>query len=693
MQYIQLYIEGERVELFDDESISLTNTIQNIKDISKVFTSFSQSFTIPASKVNNKIFKHYYNFDIINGFDGRLKVNATIDLNYLVFQKGKIKLKGVEMRDNNVYAYKIIFFGNTVELKDLMGTDTLDALIGDSNWIDGFTKPYSSTAIYTGLVTGYDITNDSVSYSKAIITPLITHTTRLFYDSASDIADDGNVAPNGTGESAAMNHGVYWKELKYAIRVHLVIMAIEKTYGITFSTDFFKTTGNDAYYNLYMWMHRKKGNVEDPNAVTTFTDIIDFGLDTTMTNVIAAGETVTVSGLTGNNKITSTLTVTPNAAETTVYTVNVIRDGVIQNSFSATAPSATAESVDITNGNYQVQLEIREEFTVDSVSWAMSDLQVPESHTFSVGAYTIPATTQFVPSQQLPPIKVLDFLTGIFKLYNLTAYVEDDGTIKVQTLDDFYANPSSGSPFNISRFVDIPKSQVNVALPYKEILFKYKGLGTKLAKQHKQLTTGGVGWGTTEYSGDDKYDGGVYKIEAPFEHMKFERLIDVATSATKTIQYGWCVNDNDDPYLGDPVLFYPIYQQNQDDMRFLTDRPYVNTGSNIDINDYYIPSNSVALLTSTSTKNINYNQENNEYDITESFTGTLFQDYYSTYIIEMFDSKRRLSKFTAYLPLNILLNYTLADRFIVNTQSYKINSVKTDLKSGKSSIELLNEVE
>ena len=56
MQYIQLYIQGERVDLFEDESVSITNTIQNIKDISKVFTSFSQSFTLPASKVNNKIF-------------------------------------------------------------------------------------------------------------------------------------------------------------------------------------------------------------------------------------------------------------------------------------------------------------------------------------------------------------------------------------------------------------------------------------------------------------------------------------------------------------------------------------------------------------------------------------------------------------------------------------------------------------
>ena len=691
MQNIQLYIGSTLVDLFEDESVTLTNSIQDIKDIAKVFTSFSQSFVVPASKVNNQLFKHYYNFNIDNGFDARLKLDATIELNYLPFQKGKIKLEGTELKNNQIYGYKITFFGNTVELKDLIGEDTLDALVGDSNWIDGFSKPYNSTSIYTGLVSGYDITNDGVSYPKAIITPLITHTTRLFYDTASDTADDGNLAPNGTGESAAMNHGVYWKDLKYAIRIDLIIKAIEKTYGITFSTDFFNSS-NAPYYNLYMWMHRKKGNVDDPNATSTFTQLVNFGLDSTMTNVLAAGQTITVSNQTGNNKITSTLTVTPNSAENTVYTVNVIKDGVIQNSFSQTSPSAISVSVNLTDGNFQVQVVVREEFTIDSISWNLVDLQVSESHTINVSAFTIQAITQFVPSAQLPPQKVLEFLTGIFKLFNLTAFVLDNGTIKVQTLDSFYNNQSTGSPFNISNFIDIGKSQVNLALPYREIIFQYKGLGTKLAMQHEQLTTGGVGWGTTEYMGDAKYDGGVYKVEAPFEHMKYERLINIANGNNTTAQVGWCVDDNDESYLGEPVLFYPVYQQNQDSIRFLNDRPYVSASSNVDINDYFIASNSVALSSTTSTANINYNQENNEYDITGNFTGTLFQTYYSNYITQMFNTKRRLNKFTAYLPTNILLNYVLSDRFIINNISYKINSVNTNLKTGVSTLELLNEV-
>jgi hypothetical protein len=58
MNKVSLYIKDsdgvfQLVELFEDETISVTSKIQDIRDISKVFTDFSQSFTLPASKKNH----------------------------------------------------------------------------------------------------------------------------------------------------------------------------------------------------------------------------------------------------------------------------------------------------------------------------------------------------------------------------------------------------------------------------------------------------------------------------------------------------------------------------------------------------------------------------------------------------------------------------------------------------------------
>ncbi len=61
MRSVQVYIEGERLELFKDEDISIKSSQQSISDISKVMTDFSKSFNIPATPHNNAIMQHFYN--------------------------------------------------------------------------------------------------------------------------------------------------------------------------------------------------------------------------------------------------------------------------------------------------------------------------------------------------------------------------------------------------------------------------------------------------------------------------------------------------------------------------------------------------------------------------------------------------------------------------------------------------------
>ena len=82
---VQLFISDTRVDLFQDETISITDSIQNISDISKVFTPFSKSFNLPASATNNKIFQHYYNFNIQDGLDARFPSHDLVGIRFVVF--------------------------------------------------------------------------------------------------------------------------------------------------------------------------------------------------------------------------------------------------------------------------------------------------------------------------------------------------------------------------------------------------------------------------------------------------------------------------------------------------------------------------------------------------------------------------------------------------------------------------------
>ena len=142
MQKVQIYVDSTRLDLFKDETITLTQSLKNVKQVDKIFTEFTQTFSVPASPTNNILFQHYYNFDIVGGFDARRKEPASIELNYIPFKKGLIRLDGVDLKRNKAYAYRITFFGETVALKDVLGENQLNALD-----LAAYNKTYDYTSI------------------------------------------------------------------------------------------------------------------------------------------------------------------------------------------------------------------------------------------------------------------------------------------------------------------------------------------------------------------------------------------------------------------------------------------------------------------------------------------------------------------------------------------------------------------
>ena len=162
MLQLQLYIEGKQVELYKNESVSLTQSIQDIKDISKIFTDFTRTFNVPASKSNNKIFQHFYNFNLksyntknekYESFDARRKKDAELYLNYKPYKEGKIKFEGVTLKNNEPHTYKITFYGNILNLKDTVKDDKLANL----SHLSLFDFSYNDTNIITYLSNGYDV--------------------------------------------------------------------------------------------------------------------------------------------------------------------------------------------------------------------------------------------------------------------------------------------------------------------------------------------------------------------------------------------------------------------------------------------------------------------------------------------------------------------------------------------------------
>ena len=761
MREIQIYVEDKRLDLFKDETIEVNSSIQDAKDISKVFTDYSQTFDIPASASNNKIFKHFYNFNISTGnFDARVRHEAKIYINHILFKKGKIFLSGVQMQSKKPHTYKVTFYGNTVSLKDLFGDDKLIALNNYPNQTKGlenFDHDFSYTSV-RDIFKGEGL--QKFSDNSALIYPLITSKKRLFYDSSISNTSlknfDGNIfAPSSSYDiDRYRKRGVKPSDLKPAIKAYHIIKAIEEKYNIslipddTSGTKDFFSKHNEAFSNLYLWMSNSSGNIDGEIGddeyiykakVESWNDTSDDfdadflsvdGADIVFTDY-GANDKFSVGALaTSIRKIRTKIEVTPDSSYSSInYRVKLVNidDG---RSFVVQGQGTKIFEIDIPRmengtGEYRFNVEIYSETPMEDTNIRFYIKRrtgllggTVEYDIYDSGANIDSNTAKVSVTNHLPDIKVIDFITGLFKMFNLTAYYIDDETdpefsattpvIKVMTLDDYYAdavNNQSKGTINITKYIDASSHQVNTSLPFNEIELKFAETKAILGENHLQLFGEVFGDSHLPVSKiyPDFFFGDKYEVKVPFSKLKYERLIGT------DIQWGYAAggdfnseeadySDTNDitPPKGNynsisvkPLLFYGVRHTSiSENINFSDDSNSTVTL----VNDYYRPSNTNETAADEETPadfSINFDSEIDEFSGSENFN-SIFEKFYKKYIESVFDPKKRMSVFTAYLPPSFLIHYRLNDQLKIQDEVYRINSIKTNLSTGKSTLELIN---
>jgi hypothetical protein len=728
MQKIILYIQPKLrndsadqdyviVDLMEEDLITLTQVIQDVRSIDKVFTDYSQTFNLPASKTNNKIFKWWFNPDV-ESFDNQLLANARIELNHFAFKEGKIRLESVTMRNNQPSMYKVTFFGNTITLNDLIGEDKLNQL----EWLNNFDHINNTANVKSGLESGLNFTVDSVTYNDAIIYPLITHSQQYIADSQANLDHGGNISVNVTNRT---QRGVLPEDLKPAILTKHIIKAIEEQYSLTFKTsEFFDSAAMD---NLYMWLHRRKGKLAlagtwignsdsytcSGSNCTELTDPNNSPRFTLGNGIITYNYTPNASTL--FIEFTIDFQVTPNTGFASVpYTIELLDASnwttlaKKTNQTGTNTISYTFEDGEFFTGDivgrviteeafeFQAQYDLDHTVTIDTNP-------TPTTYNFtatftSTASNLTPQTGQVVITDQMPDMKVLDFLNTLFKMHNLTAFVDFNGEIVVQTLDDFY---NGGDTLNLTEYVKIDEHTISSVIPYNEIDFEYAEQKTILADAYNNKNN--RKYGSLEFKSDLKTKN-KFNVKADLEHILYERLTNIGLNSTPIdTQYGYHVDSNEEPVISKPVIFYGVYKTTgYFGMNFVdTTRPDTKNalcpaGTRYSIFNYWMPHNysSVGSTTTPPTYNLNFGSEVNSYDYTDfgGINNSLFQKYYTNYITRLYKKESRIFKFKAILPLKVLINLSLDDTIIIGTRSFTINSMKTKLQSGETELELINKI-
>ena len=672
MNKVDIYINNQRLDIFQDEEITINLSVQNVQDISKVFTDFTQGFTVPASPTNNGIFSHYYRLDVSGGFDARLRASARIEINSLPFRTGVIELDSVQLKGTEPYAYSLTFYGDVVGLSDLFGDDYLY----DLDFSD-YDHPYDDEEIWQRF--RYD-------YDQNFFYPLMSPVKNWIYDSRSSNHDDVNIAFHNENEE----HGIHYYELKPALKVTAILESIQAKYGITFTGSFLLNT---PFQDLSLWLHRFEGY------------LFDGGND-------IAWQLINMNRNTGSgsqfNLATDTWTV-PDAAPYDLqitmanvsedYELGVFVDGAFDYAVKVNAHPSTSVTTTLSSLLYfsdaQVQLFIRPQIPT-AMTYQCTDYSGIDSVTstseFSVDQ-TLAATYSFtlVVSDLMPEIKVKDFLSGILKMYNMVIVPNSATSFLLQPLDDWYA---AGSDVNYQDYFDITEYTVNRPSLYREIEFKYQDTEQILGYQYQRLNNQGFG----DLRNFFNFDGEDFIVELPFECPLFERLSNLdpeGQQLTNVLCYKSITSEvNEDgtynPYLGAPVLFYGYY-----DAYDLSSNPvaYVNADNTTSrqVDGCWYANTSNRYTSASASHSICFGADIDPYHL-QSVNQSLYNTEWVNYITDLYNQQRRIVRVDAILPIGKIINLNLKNTVIWNGTKYTINSVSLNMTTGKATFELLNVV-
>ena len=664
MREVQLYINNKRVDLFKDEKIQITSSIQNIQDISKVFTDFSQSFTVPCSHNNNSIFDYFYNNDVDGSFKAKERADARIEINNVPFRKGKVQLEGAEVKNNKADSYKITFYGDVVTLKDLFGELKLQDL------------DYSDIA--------FDYTGDNVKNTITSSTDLPVRFPLISSD---------RVWEYGAGENISTPLGaIDYGELYPAIQDRAILNAIasHQDIDVTFNSIFIDS---DYFKKSFTyWKNSKEGTFTSKGESLEFNDpVSDSPLKNSIANVKYIDPNIYLTSgwePLGNGIQETSIYISTSPANE--YLIDVYKNGTFSNTISSNGATAglhvIASESNTVSLNDEYSYEVRLQGGSGDVSGSVQssygftevDEQDPNNivSQYNYTEWTTPLTLVSVSTNMdfkstAPDMKVSDWFSGILKQFNLTCYpLDEEKTYQIEPLEQWY---NYGGELDITPYTEIKSIKIDRPKLYKRISFEWQNTKAFLNEAFEGFF--GRKYGTLEE--EFPYDGKEFKVKLPFENMLFNKFTGT------DLQVSYCLDDGVDgkSYIPKPVKLFidsskacSFYFNNATVTTEITN--YIPFGQDqyTNLTDY---SQNFGLDISTL----------KDYAVQDS----LYKTWYSKYIENLFNDKTREVTVKCHLPLDKLTNLTLDDSIILRDKKYIINKMKTELTGGQVELELLSD--
>jgi hypothetical protein len=272
-------------------------------------------------------------------------------------------------------------------------------------------------------------------------------------------------------------------------------------------------------------------------------------------------------------------------------------------------------------------------------------------------------------TKYVPDMKVSDFVSGILKMFNLTAFSENEVDFTFEQIENWYYQ---GQIKNFTEYTitDLDFERIKA---YKKINFEFEKSDSFMNRAF--YDNAGREYANLTYQFN--IDGNDFTIKLPFETLLFNKF-----TGTE-LQVAYSLDKKFTPYITKPVILYKL------ENAVIGDNFYFNNGSATNaIGSYNVFGQDVSYAGQV--HSLNFGQEISSYYL-NSVPNSLFNDYYYNYLINLYSLKSRMVKVKMRLPYNELLDLKLNDRIVIRDKRYIINQFTSDLTTFEVSMELIQD--
>jgi len=462
------------LDLYEDEDLPLTLSVDNFKNVAEKVQSYSKAFNLPATKRNNKIFNQI--FEITRSDDGAIfspykKSECVLKQDGFVLFKGYLRLLDVTDKDGEI-SYNVNLYSEVIALADYLkelSFRDLDfsELSHDYNktqikysWNDGITSGQTTPITWTNANTsGFRTDFETLKY------PFVNWNNNWL------------IANGSTGSSATLNRPEL-TSLEQAFRpfinIKYIIQRIFENTPFTFTSNFFDTTDFEKLYIDFNWGSAEVPNVTGINsfngqwakqissvisasvyAGTTFTNLVlkntptnnvppNYDLATNIITATTDGEQYNISG---GYRIENTSTTVTQVVDCQ-WLYNSIPIAVTQLSIPPSDYrdfSTNFNQILLTGDTLQAQFKRNNPFSTATVRMYEDSITPTSNVTFNVN--TIAITTNILLQTLRGELGQWEFLKGLMTMFNLVTIPDENNpnNIKFEPYVDVFINNTAGT--------------------------------------------------------------------------------------------------------------------------------------------------------------------------------------------------------------------------------------------------------